>query len=54
VAARLVRRGLLDPTDPMLPRWRETRVFVFMHGPVLYEPPPLVREVAAEISLSPR
>ena len=54
VAARLVRRGLLDPTDPMLPRWRETRVFVFMHGPVIYEPPPLVREVAAEISLSPR
>jgi hypothetical protein len=54
VAARLVRRGLLDPTDPALPRWRETRVLVFAHGPVVYEALPVVREAAAETCLSSR
>jgi hypothetical protein len=52
-AARLVRRGLLDPTDPTLSWWRETRILVFAQGPVLYEPPRVVREVVRE-SLSSR
>jgi hypothetical protein len=54
VAARLVRRGLLDPTDPTLPRWREARVVVFAHGPVVYELPRIVRKVATEPCLSSR
>jgi len=49
-----VRRGLLDPTDPTLPRWLETRVLVFAHGPVVYERPRVVREVTAEVRLSLR
>jgi len=37
VASRLVRRGLLDPSDPAVARWRETRVLVFPRGPVVCE-----------------
>jgi hypothetical protein len=54
VAARLVRRGLLDPTDPTVPRWRETRVLVFAHGPVVYEAARCVREPAVEAQQSSR
>jgi hypothetical protein len=53
-AARLVRRGLLDPTDPTLSRWRETRVVVFAHGPVIYEPQRVGREPEAETCPTPR
>ena len=48
VAARLLRRGLIDPTDPTLPRWRQSRVLVFADRPVVYELPRVVREPAAE------
>jgi hypothetical protein len=54
VAARLVRRGLLDPADPTLARWRETRVLVFTHGPVVYESVRVVREVPVEAFPAPR
>ena len=54
VAARLVRRGLLDPADPTLSRWRETRVLVFVHGPVVYEPVRVGSESAAETGPAPR
>jgi cysteinyl-tRNA synthetase len=32
VAARLVRRGLLEPAAAAAPRWRRTQVLVFRHG----------------------
>jgi len=44
VAARLVRRGLLDLADPVLPRWLQARVLVFADGPVVYELPRVGRE----------
>ncbi|PYO61324.1 MAG: hypothetical protein DMD28_09415 [Gemmatimonadetes bacterium] len=38
VAARLVRRGLLAPSDPGCAGWLTLRVLVFRHGPVVCEP----------------
>ena len=49
-AARLVRRGLLDPRDPALARWESARVFVFLHGPVQYDLPARGREAVQEAS----
>ena len=37
VAARLVRRGLLAPTDRASPQWTCLRVLVFRRGPVVCE-----------------
>lgn len=37
VPARLVRRGLVEPDDPLVIRWRGLRVLVFAAGPVRYE-----------------
>ena len=42
VAARLVRRGLLNPADAAGP-WRSARVAVFRSGPVVCDPPPGMR-----------
>lgn len=39
VAARLVRRGLLAPSEAGAERWCGARVLVFRHGPVVCEPP---------------
>lgn len=37
VAARLVRRGLLEPADRTSPQWACVRVLVFRSGPVVCE-----------------
>jgi hypothetical protein len=39
VAARLIRRGLVDPADPTLVTWREARVLVYPRGPVVLDVP---------------
>jgi hypothetical protein len=40
VAARLVRRGLLTPSDAAEGGWRRARLLVFRRGPVVCERPP--------------
>jgi hypothetical protein len=52
VGARLIRRGLLPPTDAAGP-WCRARVLVFRHGPVVCEPPPGARGLGSRCELSP-